>query len=377
MQLISIEQVFKILKPGVPLPWGVRDAKGNLLLGKGHVLEDQTKLISLLNRGMFVEAEEVKKYINSNPSRAGAPPPKHVAEEFFSRWEVWQRNLGSMLRTTGAPDFLEQIQKTVGEIAATDERLSDQALYMILRHDYKKYEDYAEAHSLHVAVLCLLISRRLGWSDERRYSAIGAALTMNLAMMDLQTRLAGQNSTLTLLQRKEINAHPTTSTELLRVAGLKDEEWLSAVEQHHEVPGGKGYPRKLQEPTELSQLLRIIDTFAAKHSGRIGRSQQPAQQAARDLYAQNSGHPVAAALIKECGIYPPGTYVKLANREVAIVTNRGASAKEPVVAAIVSPTGDTFTRPPKRDTSTPAYAIVDTVPESLVKMRVSVRQLYE
>lgn len=377
MQLISIEQVFKILKPGVPLPWGVRDAKGNLLLAKGHVLTDQTKLISLLNRGMFVEAEEVKKYINSNPNRAAAPPPKRVAEEFFSRWEAWQRNLGGLLRTPGAPDFLEQVQKTVGEIAAIPDELSDQALYMILRHDYKKYEDYAEAHSLHVAVLCLLISRRLEWGDERRYNLIGAALTMNLAMMDLQTRLAGQNSTLTLLQRKEINAHPLASAELLRVAGLKNEDWLSAIEQHHELPGGKGYPRKLSEPNEMSQLLRIIDTFAAKHSGRLGRSQQPAQQAARELYAQNGGHPVAAALIKECGIYPPGTYVKLASGELAIVTQRGASAKEPMASAIVSPHGDTFTRPPRRDTSEPHYAILDTVPESLVKIRVSVRQLYE
>lgn len=376
MQLISLEQVFKILKPGVPLPFGVRDASGRLLLAKGLVVPDQTRLTSLLNRGMYVDADDVKGHVR--PSSGPSPEvPKHSVQRFTTVWNVLQSKLGLLLRAPGAPDFLESIHGIVAQVLAFPEDLNDQVLFLILRHDHSKTELYAEAHALHVAALCNLVGRRLGLPDEQRYSLIGAALTMNLAMMNLQARLAGQSGPLNAAQRKSVDAHPLDSAEQLRVAGLLDEAWLSTVEQHHEMPGGSGYPLRVQAPSELSQLLRLMDTFSAKHSARAGRAQQPAQKAARDLYAQSGGSPVVAALIKECGIYPPGTYVKLASGEAAIVTRRGANAKEPLVAVITNANGEPLDRPVPRDTSVPARAIVDTVPDKDVKVRVSAHQLYE
>jgi hypothetical protein len=124
-------------------------------------------------------------------------------------------------------------------------------------------------------------------------------------------------------------------------------------------------------------LLRFIDSFTAKHSARAGRVQQPAHQAAKALYAQSGGNPLAAALIKECGIYPPGCFVRLASGETAIVTRRGITAKEPLVAVITNPQGEPLSRPVQRDTSVPSRAIVDTVADKSIKVQVSVDQLYD
>ena len=373
MQLISIEQVFKILKPGIPLPFGIRDAKGQLLLAKGLVVPDQTRLFSLLNRGMYVDVEEVKR--SSHVLDADAPKPQ--IEKFSVRWEVLRRKLGILLRSPEEPGFLKRLHEAVMQIAAIPENQNDQIIFLILRHDHSQSERYAESHALHVATLCNLVARRLGWVDSRRLSLIGAALSMNLSMVQLQSKLAGQRAPVSMVQRKDIDAHPLASAALLRSAGLQDEEWLTAVEQHHESPGGSGYPRQVKEPGDMSQLLRFIDSFTAKHSARAGRVQQPAHQAAKALYAQSGGNPLAAALIKECGIYPPGCFVRLASGETAIVTRRGITAKEPLVAVITNPQGEPLSRPVQRDTSVPSRAIIGTTDDKSVKVQVSADQLYD
>lgn len=375
MKLISLEQVFKILKPGVPLPFGVRDAKGQLLLGKGLIVPDQARLHSLLNRGMFVDIEEVKAS-RAGPSSSSSPVASAPKVPFGMRWDGLQRKLGMLLRASTEPGFLTDVVQAADQVFAFDEADSDQVIFLILRHDYTQYERYAESHSLHVAALCNMAARRLGWPEARRKSLIGAALTMNLSMMNLQAKLAAQTGALSERQRKDIDAHPLQSADMLRKAGLQDQDWLQAVEQHHECPDGSGYPKKLAEPTELSQLVRLCDIFAAKHSPRQGRTQLPSQQAARDLYAQSTGNPLAAALIRECGIYPPGSYVKLASGEVAVVTRRGPTAKEPIVAAITNPNGDPLSKPVARDTTQAARAVVGTVPEKSVMIRFLVEQFY-
>ena len=48
--------------------------------------------------------------------------------------------------------------------------------------------------------------------------------------------------------------------------------------------------------------------------------------AARRLFAANPGSPMAAALIKEFGLYPPGCFVKLKSGETGVVVRYGMTA---------------------------------------------------
>ena len=114
-----------------------------------------------------------------------------------------------------------------------------------------------------------------------------------------------------------------------------------------------------------------------KHSPRAGRKPQPAQKAARELFTQSAGDPMAALIIKEFGIYPPGVFVQLASGEMAVVTQRGASANAPIVAAITNKSGDPLAHPARRDTSAAAHAIVSAVPQTAIKVQVSVDALYD
>ena len=369
MKLIPLSQVSSALHAGVTLPWGVRDSNGALLLAKGHVLTNDRAVEALLERGVYVDAAEAASVSNR------AEPPKE--ESMTVRWSALEARLGTVLKAVKDPLFLARLNDSIGRISVLADGNVDLLIFLILRHDHSRPLNYGVVHSLHTAAICSLLSRRKSWEEPQRRSLIGAALTMNIGMLDLQGSLAARAGRPTEAEQSLINQHPTIAAELLRTAGLTDTDWLTAVEQHHEVTGGTGYPNKVAEPTEMARMLRFVDTFLAKHSPRVGRTPQPAHKAARDLFTNSGGDPLAGLIIKEFGIYPPGAYVKLATDEVAIVTMRGATANAPIVMAITNKNGDPLSLPSRRDTSLVGAKIVATVDENLIRVRHSADVLYD
>jgi len=370
MNLIPLADVSHVLQAGIALPWGVRDSKGTLLLSKGYLLDSDNAVQTLLERGMFVDQEDMV---------LAPTQPDLVADSQQSmsvRWSGLESRLRLLLRSPTELYFLQRVKAAISSLAALADENTDLLIYLILRHDHARQLNYGVVHSLHAAALCSLLSRRLGWTDARRESLIGAALTMNIAMLELQDQLAVRDYGPTSTERMRINDHPVLAAKLLREAGLTDADWLDAVEQHHELPGGTGYPMKVSQPTEMSRVLRFVDSFTAKHSPRTGRTPLPAQKAARDLFLQSNGDPLAALVIKEFGIYPPGVYVRLASGEDAIVTRRGTNANTPTVAAVTNKFGEALKRPVSLDTSVAAHAIVSTLPDNVMRMKFPVDTLY-
>lgn len=369
MKLIPLSEVSGVLHAGVTLPWNVRDGNGTLLLSRGQVLATERSLEALLERGVYVDAAEVAV------SR-GQPEPAEE-DSMTARWSATEARLGTVLKAVKDPLFLARLDDSIRTISALADGNVDLLIFLILRHDHSRPLNYGVVHSLHTAAICSLLSRRKSWDESQRKSLIGAALTMNLGMLDLQGSLAARAGRPTEAEQQLIAQHPTIAAEMLRVAGLTDADWQTAVEQHHEVTGGTGYPNKVAEPTEMARMLRFVDTFLAKHSPRVGRTPQPAHKAARDLFTNSGGDPLAGLIIKEFGIYPPGAYVKLASSEVAIVTQRGATANAPIVMAITNKDGDPLSLPSKRDSSLENFKIVATVDENLIRVRHSADALYD
>ncbi|MDV7398503.1 hypothetical protein RZS08_44265, partial [Arthrospira platensis SPKY1] len=65
-------------------------------------------------------------------------------------------------------------------------------------------------------------------------SLVRAALTMNIAMTDMQDVLATQAHQATPYQREAIESHPTQGADMLRTLGVDDPMWLELVQDHHE-----------------------------------------------------------------------------------------------------------------------------------------------
>jgi HD-GYP domain-containing protein (c-di-GMP phosphodiesterase class II) len=295
----------------------------------------------------------------------------------FELWEQAVLRLEALLKTAEQdPDFLTHLHTLAVDVVALLERDADIGIYTTVRQEKNKHFYYGYTHSIHTAVIATLMARRLGWADERILTLTKAALTMNITIVELQGRMAAQEIPPLDKQRAQIRLHPTAAAELLRTAGVADEEWLTAVAQHHERPDGTGYPTGTAEVSEMAQALRLADVFMAKITPRILRPALSTQDAARQLFREGKGSPMAMAVIKEFGIYPPGDFVKLKSGELAVVVRRSANANAPTVASVTDAAGQPIVRTVRRDTSDPAYAIACTVADKSPLGRMPPERLY-
>jgi HD-GYP domain-containing protein (c-di-GMP phosphodiesterase class II) len=347
------------VKLGEPLPGDVYDESGKMLLSKGYVLASQTQIDSLLSRGMYVDIATFEACFR--PPGAGGSAPAATVSKFdpFLVRSTFKIRLHRLLRCSlDGSAKLPDIHALADDIARLCDADCDAAIAATFLD--RDEPSYATGHSLGTATLCALAVQRLGWDEARRRSVVCAALTMNLGMLDLQQRLQRQATELTAAQREQLHAHPEAACAALEKLGVDDVAWLAAVRQHHERPGGKGYPAALETPTEEANLIRLADAIGARVFPRADRRPLPAGQVVRALYVEEGQTATAAlvgTLVKLLGLHPPGCFVRLANNESGVVFRRGPAPNALVVAAVTSGAGSPLMQPVRRETQRPEYAI--------------------
>lgn len=358
------------IRQNEPLPWNVYDESSTLLLRKGFVVDKHIHLPDLIERGMYIELGSVRHSLRDNE--------KH--HEFFDPWRLWgdiQTKLGQVLRKPpAAPAFVEQIEELAALVQLLSERSTDVALAAIMLMDQVRYPI---VHSLHCAVLADLVAKRLEWSPQKRKSLCCAALTMNIAMLDLQQVLCNQAEPLTEKQQQAIRSHPEQGFLMLHSLGVRDLDWLQTVMEHHEQLNGEGYPRQLVAPSAAALLLRTVDIYCAKVSPRAHRKPMLASEASRIVFTsegQDDNNPFPACLISQVGIFPPGSFVKLANGETGVVFKRGESANTPVVYSLINSIGHPIHDPIKRDTREPKFQVQAMISRNNIMLRFDPRTIW-
>jgi hypothetical protein len=340
---------------GQPLPFHVHDEYGRRLLAAGQVLTGDTQFEMLMERGAWVDSDEalaIRRDRQAAAAAGGGPLMSTYREPtLFDRWErlVWE--LDALLRKVlaGLP-CAPELEALGQQLVAQVERDVDVALFVTIRPAEQRFALYALTHALHTATVAVVLGRQLGWVGGQQLKLVLGALTMNVSILELQAQMAAQPDPPSTRQRQIIRAHPETSAAMLQAAGVEDAEWLAMVRGHHERPDGAGYPAGTQGAGEMAHALRTVDVFTAKISNRAFRPALPIQAAARQLFQEEQGGPLATGMIKALGLYPPGELVQLKSGEIGVVARRGASATTPLVA---SPTPRVSRSPRPRNATPP------------------------
>lgn len=359
------------LQLGNALQWDVRDKQGKLLLKAGHVVTSELQLERLIAEGM----------VNDDPAAAGhhggssRPAVQEVLPSVVEMLKSALMRLSqAVMQIHSAPEqFIPRIIEAAELIHKANKTNRDITLaYIVLKHEGR----YSIAHSLDAAIITDIVANGLHYSDERRRSCVCAALTMNLSMLELQDQLQKQAEELSDEQRAKVRSHPRESCEMLKSVGVTDQEWLDVVLHHHEQADGTGYPDGLvfEHIAESAKLVQLSDLYCARVSPRAYRASVQSNVALRDIFLERGKAVdplIAAHFIKEIGIYPPGTVVKLTSGEIGIVSHQAGKSNTPMVHAIIGPRGVPLTTALRRDSSQEQYSIRDVIDARKLGLRVN------
>ena len=363
MPYAELSSVQHRLQLGEPLPFNVRDADHTLLLARGQALHSAEQLQALFTRGAVVDIAELLQ-----PADLVRHAPR---TQLPGLWAGCMAQVSAALRADPGPGYEGALDDAASPVQALIERDPDLAIFQVLRHGAAEDTAYGVHRSLQTAITGYLVAQRLGWPAEQSARLFKVALTMNISMLELQGQLARQAVPPTPQQRLALQSHPMRSVQMLQKAGIDDADWLEAVLHHHEQEDGQGYPSGRAEVGELATLARRADVYTSKLASRATREALAADQAGRQMFMQDPGHPMTAALVREFGIYPPGSYVRLSTGELGIVVARGATITTPVVACLTTGSGASLAEPTRRSTDGKACTVVAAVGEAQWRQRPS------
>ena len=387
---------------GRPLPFALWDESGVLLAPKGYVVTSRADLNSISDkRGqLYMDTADSDTYQRAYVGKLHSlvrqdKPLGQIADSQFSTFELESSRDTHATADAGEPDWLElqgeaqtllldvnpasfctRLDKLHAQLSRHLRQNPDGTLFALIHLSGSEVQLYSATHAMLVSVMCSLAAREvLKWPTALETLTSKAALTMNVGMTELQNRLAMQPDEPSREQRAVIDQHAAMSVALLKKMGITDPLWLEAVLHH-----GTNTPGPLAGRSEGQRMARLIqraDMFAACLAPRASRpAKSPASAMQASYFDENRQIDEAgAALIKAVGIYSPGTYVRLATDEIAVVIKRGANTTTPRVAIVVNrsgmPTGELIVR----DTSKREFRIVIGVPQREVKVKIKLERL--
>jgi len=395
MHLVSVN--IESIRIGVPLPFPLMDKDGVLLAAKSFVVESKEDLeeISKRGKGLFINVSDSESHHRAYVDRLYGLVRDEKSLGEIAQTKISGTTLGNREQDDGKVDwldlleqcnyflregyrenFMERMQKITLPLAKQTLQNPDGTLFALIYLSAGEKKMYSSAHAMLTSVMCGLAAHEvLGWPLEQVTSLCRAALTMNLSMTDLQDRLAVQMEPPNPAQRTQIDQHATRSAELLESVGVTDPLWLQAVREHHTPEPG---PLQGRPPAKaMARLIQRADMFSARLSPRAARVPTAPAAAMQACYFDEKRQvdEAGAALIKAVGIYQPGSFVRLATDEIAIVIKRGKNTTTPRVAVLINRMGLPTVEPTIRDTSQKEYKIVTSVAHREVKVQVNLERL--
>lgn len=354
------------LVPGTPLPWDLYsfDQQGEPLLRKGQLLSDQRQIERLLAAGLFIVDQ--------------APPSvPHLLNESNKRLE---RLLHDLRNKNDAERELRDIAR---DVLRAFELNPDIALACVFLNQIAG--TYAVRHCIETALIAILVAHGMHKSHDDILVITAAALTMNVGMLRHNDGFQSKHTPLTREEMEIVRRHPEESADLLKCAGVDDEEWLSCVMLHHENDDGSGYPdgKTAADITQNAKLIGLADRYCAHVSARNYRRSVLPDQALRKIFIENA-HQIDPALaeqfVRQLGRFPPGSLVRLHNGEIGVVTQRESGDSTRVhalrdAAGIAIPAA-ALAQAPLRSTGEPEFAIAEALHEDQAGVRFSMKNIW-
>jgi HD-GYP domain-containing protein (c-di-GMP phosphodiesterase class II) len=361
---------------GEPLAWDVYGEGRRLLLRKGHLIENTHQVEELLERGLYIDAGYTGK---PAPAKSEPHVKKQEIPSALRFINLANKRLERLLyNLTNEADAQAKILEVTKALTYAADINADVVLASILLN--QDAANYAIRHCVDAAIVSMFVAHTMKKTPDETSTIMAAALTMNIGMLRQQDQLQARQEPLSEKEVEIIKAHPRESVNILKQCGVDNPDWLSYVLLHHANEDGSGYPAEQGgKITQNVKILALAERYCACVSNRKYRKTLLPNAALREVFlagGKASDPMLAAYFIKELGTHPPGSFVRLQNGEISVVTRKGKTAMTPIVHAFIGPRGAPLSFPIQRDTTKELYAVRESLAPQQAALRFSMQQLW-
>jgi len=200
---------------------------------------------------------------------------------------------------------------------------------------YPEWGSYTVGHSVRVAYFVVYVGLKMALPEKELLSLGFSALLHDIGFCRIPETILDVKNRLTPDEIEIIQRHPQLGVDiLLEQSGVTYAE-ITAAWGHHLRYDGGGYPHmpSWSYRSPRTALLQICDVFEALTAIRPHKLPfDPARAFAEMVGDPGAFHPgLLATFISVLGLYPPGSYVKLSDERIGVVSEAGLLIDRPVV----------------------------------------------
>lgn len=187
-----------------------------------------------------------------------------------------------------------------------------------------KEGDKYHSHIFHVSILAMILGKALALSQqELTYLGLGA-LFHDLGKSKIPTQILYNNPKISKAEKNYYKMHVRYALDKINTIDSFPKPVIEIISQHHEYLDGSGYPQKLEgdQINLLTQIVSIANEYDNMCNPTDKHPSRTPYHALSYLYKHKNkqlNKEVLGLLIKELGVYPPGSIVELSNQKLALV----------------------------------------------------------
>lgn len=249
---------------------------------------------------------------------------QHVSEQFQTVVKEGKQMIQDAV--AGRPRGIKTAQKIISHLLnILGEEQQSRALLNLMGSDDTNEEFFL--HALNVCSLSLMIASDLELKQEEKERLALGALFHDIGELKFPAETLMRKGSMSPTElRTFLTAHPKHGVEIIEKIPNTHYESIDIIRQHHERLNGTGFPsgKKGEQISKLAKIVMVADEYDELcHHPDPNRSMIPSD-ALSFLYVKcrhTLWQDAVVALIRQLGVYPPGSLVQLSNQKLGIVTS--------------------------------------------------------
>ena len=219
------------------------------------------------------------------------------------------------------------------ELAArmAEDIVKPDALSMHMIATAQKDQENLYYHALNVSTISMVLAKNLGLSESQVRLVGFAALFHDIGKLRLPSQIMRKKEPLTKPEQNLLNLHTQYGAELAEKLEDFPPEAIPVLFQHHEYMDGSGFPKGLKGDAidPLARIVMVVNTFDNLCHPGPGLATRSPHTALAYMYKKMRAQLPEAELkllIKQMGVYPPGTLVMLSDERIGMVITVNSDA---------------------------------------------------